>query len=183
MGADRGRRADEPTAETCPIEAMAATHRHLRELCAQIDRLADAGKPLTGLAAQIRHDLQTTLPMHHADEEQALFPRLRARARAEDDIGRILARLESDHARWQADDADLIARLSLLEGGGPPGPDDRRVLHDRAASILRHVAAEDAIVLPLARALLTARDRAQVLGAMHQRRLAAPQHEKHHDPD
>lgn len=161
-----------------PLEWLFAEHFRHRQWCKLIDALARSGSyDETGLEAAIaflRHDL----PLHILDEEEDLFPLLRRRARPEDDIERILGILSSDHRIDEDRVRHLLRGLTTAyEARNAPGlnPDLRALMLEFAGMERRHVALENAIVLPLARLRLTAEDLMALSGRLAARRgLPAP---------
>jgi hemerythrin-like domain-containing protein len=118
-------------------------------------------------------------PKHTADEEESLFPRLRAMDRA--DVKVLLARvdgLEQDHVRAGAGHAE-VDRLGLawLANGRLSQEDAARliaVLADLAELYRAHLAIEDTEVFPLAAKVLSATDREAIGGEMAVRRGLGP---------
>lgn len=164
-----------------PIGMLSDCHKRIKFFLADLLQLAEsaAREPLD--AAQ-RSALERALryfresgPRHTADEEESLFPRLRAKrdVRMEDALAKI-EELEADHeraneaheavdvigSRWLADgvlDAQDVARLqSLLRG--------LRMLYEH------HLDVEDKEVFPVAAALLSGEDQVAVGREMTERR-------------
>lgn len=143
-----------------PIDYIAEEHLRQREICAALDRLAALDPPDADLAIEILHHLNTWLPRHFRDEEEDLFPLLRRRSQPGDDINDTLDRLAADHAQ----STEMQGRVRrILEGiiglELAPSRQDAELLVAFAAGERRHLIVENAIVLPLARARFTARDR------------------------
>ncbi|MBW7057612.1 hemerythrin domain-containing protein [Paracoccus bogoriensis] len=172
----RGARAAAPALGPgdCPLEALRESHFLQRQICADMEVLAEATFPRPELARSILVNLCRDLPLHHADEDAGLFPLLRARALPEDEIEALLERLSADHDRDQAARAPLLAALACMADGALPAPEDRAALKALAQSERRHMVIENAIVLPLARARLTAADLAALREGMAARRARPP---------
>lgn len=144
-----------------PLEAIYADHFRALMVCRMLDGLGTAEQPkLIERAPEIRNYLERDLPMHMADEEQDLFPLLRRRCRPEDEVDNLLALLSEEHAR----NADLAATVSVNlaalcsdEGQGRQG---KLIVDVTLFKELqrRHLAWENSVLLPLARARLTAQD-------------------------
>lgn len=154
-----------------PLEWFAIEHVRHRQFCAEMHAIADRTafdpQPIVALVEFLRHELGR----HLADEEQDLFPLLRKRGRPEDNVDEVLARLEGEHRGDLAHGHALRAHLErCLETRTAPGRDPavKLALDAFASQELRHLALENAVVLPLARLRLTPRD----LKALS-RRLAA----------
>lgn len=154
-----------------PLEWFTAEHYRHRQFCALMHELAQTQdfdpKPLVALIEFLRHELGR----HLADEEDDLFLLLRRRALPEDDIDQVLGRLTSEHKGDLAHGYALRAHLErCLASHTPPASDPaaRLALDAFATQELRHLALENAVVLPLAKLRLTSKD----LRALS-RRLAA----------
>lgn len=156
----------------CPLEALREVHFLQRQICCDLEVLAETRVPRADLARGVLMNLCRDLPLHHEDEDHDLFPLLRARAHPEDEIDTLLDRLSADHARDAAQRPPLLAALACLADGALPAPEDRAALRALAQSERRHMTIENAIVLSLARARLTAEDRAKLMAAMAARRTA-----------
>ncbi len=175
-GVIRGGRAA-PTklsAAECPIEAMYEEHFNQRQLCADMEVLAAATRPRPDLARRILVNLCCDLPAHFEDEEQGLFPVLRARALPEDALDKTLTRLAREHEIAEAAFALLVPALARMADGALPTPEDRDALNRLAGCERRHLIVENAILLPLARLRLTEQDRAALLAEMRARRCQPP---------
>lgn len=94
--------------------------------------------------------------MHHANESELLFPRIRERCPA---LRPVLDRLEAEHGRGEASVRDLEHALAAWEIMG----DERReafelMLNAYADSYLGHMEVEENYVLPVAMDYLSAED-------------------------
>jgi len=156
-----------------PLTQFAQEHLRQREVCAMLDALATAAQPDRAMAhAALRH-LSTALPRHMRDEGQILFPLLRQRSAPEDEINETLDRLDADHAQSiQALGAVIAALGRLANSGGALSAEEADTLTGFAAHERRHLIVENAIVLPLARVLLTEDDLEALRNAMLLRRQA-----------
>lgn len=160
-----------------PIDYLYADHFRQRVLCKRLDEIAGApdGPEVPRLAAMLTDYLERDLPQHVADEEQELFPRLRARCTPADNIDRAAALLAEEHRRDQGLSAQIIVALRRLMRG-------RRLVDEMAFARLaatfaetqrRHLAWEEALMLALARRRLNAEDLGEIGRAMARRRGAA----------
>ena len=175
-GTIRGARAAAPqlSATECPIEAIYEEHFNQRQLCADMEALAAATRPRPELARRILTNLCRDLPMHFRDEEEGLFPRLRARASPEDELEKTLTRLAREHEIAETAFALLVPALACMADGALPAPEDRDALCRLAASERRHLIVENAILLPLARLRLTEQDKTALMAEMCERRAKPP---------
>ena len=157
-----------------PVDYLYADHFRQRVVCGLLDEIAgdhEAAR-VPEIAGLVLDYLLRDLPQHVADEEQDLFPRLRARCRPEDEVERILMLLSEEHARDQEVVLALPAGLrSLVEGRPLPQPE----LFVQAASTFaecqrRHLAWEEGVIFPLARKRLQPDDLAELGRNMAARR-------------
>jgi len=144
-----------------PLNWLFAEHYRHRQLCRLIERVGTATVLLREEAQEILTFLRQDMALHIIDEEEDLFPLLRRRCLPEDELGPLLGALSAEHH----DDMEQTRTLSaLLERalitGQPPGHDleTRRLFTDFALHERRHIALENAVVLPIARLRLTPRD-------------------------
>ena len=155
-----------------PLEFILADHHRQRALCQALDRLADAAALAPGLAREVVDFIESDMPIHVIDEEEDLFPLLRRRATPEDNVERVLGLLSREHAE---DDrlADIIVeglRRSCAAGDTELATKLREALRSFAHRQRRHLAVENAIVMPLAEARLTEKDRDGLARRMAARR-------------
>lgn len=154
-----------------PLDWFVAEHYRHRQFCALMHELSRSvlfdPEPITAVVEFLRHELGR----HLADEEDDLFPLLKERARPDDDVDQVLGRLRAEHRGDLAHGHSLRLHLErCLETHTAPGLDPAvaLALDAFASQELRHLALENAVVLPLAKLRLTTKD----LKALS-RRLAA----------
>jgi hemerythrin-like domain-containing protein len=164
-----------------PIGMLGDCHRRVeRFLGAQVRVAAcPADQPLDRLHAEaVRasvHYFETNAPWHTADEEDSLFPRLRASSHPQAaEAARIADALQGEHAEM-APLHDLVhahLRRWLEEGRldaashGALGA----ALAEMARTYADHIAREDGTLFPLAARILTPEDRVVMGQEMRQRR-------------
>ncbi len=160
-----------------PIDYLFADHYRQRIVCKHLDQIAlDPGTDqVARLAEAVLGFLERDLPLHIADEEQDLFPRLRTRCEPVDQIDGILTQLFEEHARGQELGLHLSTGLRRLAEGDPSAKDDAflKAASSFAESQRRHFALEETSVLPLARKRLLPNDLAELGRSMAARRTAA----------
>ncbi|WP_346908982.1 hemerythrin domain-containing protein [uncultured Roseibium sp.] len=141
-----------------PLDYFFAEHFRQRTLCSLLDDLAEHAPPDAETVTAITAFLRGDFGLHVRDEEEDLFPLLRRRARPEDRIGDVLSELSHDHA-LDAFDAETILQAF---GGRGPFPacnlETRNLLMRFSKNERRHLTAENAIILPLARVRLSPED-------------------------
>lgn len=144
-----------------PIDWFLAEHLRHRQFCELMRRAATATVYDEELVTWLLDFVVHELAQHVWDEEQDFFPMLRARALPEDEVDAILGRLAAEHAKDLGHarvvqlhlEACLAQRLPLGRSAVR-----RQALQAFSAQELRHLALENAVVLPLARLRLTAAD-------------------------
>jgi iron-sulfur cluster repair protein YtfE (RIC family) len=154
-----------------PLNWLFAEHYRHRQLCRLIDSLATAAayneEGMNEVIAFLEHDL----PLHVLDEEEDLFPLLRRRAVPDDDLEHVLGVLSGEHQSDGDRVSTLLAALirARSERKSPAlNAGLRTLLTEFAVHERKHIALENAVILPIARLRLQACD-LQALSA----RLAA----------
>lgn len=163
-----------------PTGLLSDCHRRIEMFLRVLDRIARIiDRPLT---TGDRSSLETALryfreaaPLHTADEEESLFPRLRQMLHAdvESAIER-LTPLEDDHRRA----ANLHARVEDLGQrslkAGKLSSAEGEVFGRTVAGLISiytgHISLEDKLIFPLAARLLSDADKAAIAGEMATRR-------------
>lgn len=176
-GADGGIEPISTALMATPLDFFFAEHFRHRQLCALIDQLSAATFFDPGPIAEVIDFLRFEAPIHIIDEEEDLFPLLRRRCLAEDDVEGVLGVLSAEH---KADGVLGRAVRTYLErcldSRAAPGAnlDGRRDLAAFATQERRHLALENAVVLPIARQRLTAEDLTGLARRLAARRGMAP---------
>jgi len=158
-----------------PIDLLLDCHARIRQFTALARRLADATdappEQVVDAAERVARYFGVALPLHAADEEASLAPRLRGH---DADLDRALAVMRDEH---DAHDAAVAAVCAVCEAlaADPSRHAALAVRLGQAADALAahfdaHLAAEEAVVVPAARRLLDADARAAVLAEMRARR-------------
>jgi hemerythrin-like domain-containing protein len=160
-----------------PLGMLSACHRRIERQLATLGRLQrhlpeHGSDPDARAAARaILKYFDSAAPNHHADEEESLFPRLRASVPAEAEA--MIARLANDHValaeRWRR----LRPLLAGIAAGtranlSPKDVDDLRAAYDA------HIAREDGELIPLAARALDAATLATIGREMAARRDVRP---------
>jgi hemerythrin-like domain-containing protein len=113
------------------------------------------------------------LPLHVADEEESLLPRLR---QAEAELDAALIAMQTEHGEHTELLAALIIALDTLIAA-PADESARRGLARVAARVAdafqRHLAAEEARIIPKIPVLLTPQEQARVVAELRARRRPA----------
>lgn len=154
-----------------PLDFIYEDHLRERQICTMLDRIAADAVPDQDDLEHVREFLTRELPLHLADEEEDLFPLLRRACEPEDEIGKAIERLTSDHVQTVEGASRVIADLdALISSGGAPGKETQARFRRFAAQARRHLILENAIILPFARLRLTGRDTERLFLHMAQRR-------------
>jgi hemerythrin-like domain-containing protein len=164
-----------------PLGLLSDCHRRIENfLSVQIrvlDRCDNGTKPLSdeerrAMESALRY-FQVAAPRHTQDEEESLFPRMRASGdpRAAAALARIDA-LEADHRRADAmhEEVHALCRQWLDQGTLTDAARLRAMLHDLRDTYTRHIAVEDSELFPLAADLLEPAQLADVGREMARRR-------------
>lgn len=141
-----------------PLDYILAEHLRHRSLCWVIDLLADNEQADEECIDAVLRFLSEDFGPHVVDEEEDLFPLLRRRAGPEDHIEEILGNLSKEHAEDRVDANEIAQGLSVSNRGVRLPQAFGGLLKRFATNERRHLIVENAIVLPLARARLTADD-------------------------
>lgn len=155
-----------------PLKYILADHFRQRCFWGHLRRHAAAGQVSREEANAIVLFLTKDLGTHQADEEEDLFPAMRQRAVAGDDLDSILTLLTVDHRHFEARIDAIVAALSRHQA-----LDNVPLSHSCAQSMLecadkehRHLSLENGIVLVIAQRRLTATDLAAMAHSMKARR-------------
>jgi hemerythrin-like domain-containing protein len=160
-----------------PLEIIEHAHLAQKELCDALERIADGlpddvDRRLCGWAAA---SLKFDVPLHHRDEDEALFPMLRRRTEPSDGMDAILDRLSSEHDADTDLGGELVEWLEhLAEGKRLANPEMvGYMLRGFFASYRRHIHWENTLVMPVARRRLSAEDFVLIAEVMERNRADA----------
>lgn len=145
-----------------PLRILREEHALQNELCDLLEAIAD-GLPhqFDRSLAQVSVSLlETGMPGHMRLEEEALFPMLRRRIPIDHQLHSALACLEHEHDRDGAALVEIIDGLrSAIDAGSVTNPDMLGyMLRGFFDSQRRHIAWEEAVVLPAAETILSPED-------------------------
>ena len=144
-----------------PLDFLSADHSRQRTVSDLMEKLADDTVPDPATTEGVLRYLKVDMAAHVRDEEEDLFPLLRKRCLAEDEIETALSLLADEHTSEERLAKTVIAGLQRLIDEGLPARSDpplRDELVSYARHLRRHLALEHSILLPMARVRLTARD-------------------------
>lgn len=155
-----------------PLDFIAEDHMREREVCTLIDRLVALVPISPADREKIVAFLHEQLPHHLEDEEIDLFPMMLERCAPDEEIGKVIGRLTSDHTHAHADAPALNALIHTETTDLSRDACNR--MADFARQARRHLVVENAIILPIARARLTEADLRIMKRHMLERRGLAP---------
>lgn len=163
-----------------PLGLLSDCHRRIEHFLGMMirvfERSAGGEKPLApderqALEAALRY-FEVAAPRHTQDEEQSLFPRLRASRQPEAlaAVERVQS-LEQDHRRVDAmhEQVERICR-QWLDHATRPAPELHGLLQDLRDTYAQHIRVEDRELFPLAARLLNAEQIQQIGAEMAERR-------------
>ncbi len=163
---------------TNPLGLLGDCHRRIESFLGvllTLSRTRCGGSLEPGEAASLEAALdyfRNAAPQHTADEEESLFPRMRAAGALAS-----LDTLEDDHQHSAAAhiELDALGRAWLADGTLAPALAQRatELLRQLSETYERHIALEDATVFPAAGRVLTAEQLAAVGREMESRRKRA----------
>lgn len=171
-----------PLASTeAPLDMLAACHTRIEKQCATLTRLVPhlaehgADEQATTAARNIMRYFDTAALMHHADEEENLFPELLESMAGSDAVclRELTQGLTADHRRLEADWRHLRRALAEIANGRPADLSSQDV--DAFVGLYaQHLQREDEELFPMAQRLL-GDDALKRLGhAMSERRNILP---------
>lgn len=155
-----------------PLDYIFADHFRQRCLCGFLRQVAVERRVKRNDAeiavAMLTHDMT----LHHADEEEDLFPAVRRRAVPEDALEPLLARLAGDHDDAQPLIKSIVSALDRQKSKPVMAVSKAtaRAMDAYAKSEQRHLSIENSIVLVLARKRLTPGDLVAMSASMKARR-------------
>jgi hemerythrin-like domain-containing protein len=168
----------DPRSFQSPVDFLAAEHERQLAICDLLDHLAHNPRhaAASGELTQVRDYLVHELPLHTEDEEQDLFPVLAERCPKTDNVQEIFGLLRREHDTDKVLIDELVANLDALIGGQALADPSAFMANALAVSEAerRHLAWENAVVLPRALRHLTAEDCAALTRAMAARRGNRP---------
>lgn len=155
-----------------PLEYMIADHFRQRVVLTMLQHFAKEASASRADADTIATFLTNDLVLHHADEEEGLFPFIRLRALPEDELGTLFAHLGEDHHRSKAMVEDITGALMRhpAEKAVHLSTTICGLIQSYVVSENRHVAVENGVLLAIARIRLTLKDLKAISRGMKVRR-------------
>lgn len=150
-----------------PLAFLSAEHARQTVLLAHLERVTRAplAQAARGLAAMLLGWLTRELPIHIADEERSLYPRL-----AGHDSDGVLTQLQAQHREDRRAVRTMLGGLRQVASGLAPDIDFAPAALGFVAGHGRHLALEEAVVTPFARRVLLPEALAALAREMVERR-------------
>lgn len=163
-----------------PLDFILEDHDRVRTLCSLIEYIVNRPGTHPEIIAQVAAFVRAELPLLVADEGEDLLPLMQRRCEPEDEIDRLRTRLDAEHDTAMYLLPDALETLDALGGGQAGVPEaNLHLLRNFAEHLRRHLIFENAILIPLARARLTADDVATLRLRMRARRGLDQRREGH----
>jgi hemerythrin-like domain-containing protein len=137
-----------------PIDYFFAEHHRQRQAAAMLIMIAEGERDEAGIE-RLTEFLETAFAQHIVEEETALFPWLRSVCLPEDDIESLLSRLALEHGQDEEVGDEVLEILRTIAGPGSLGAKEKGRLRYFAEHLRRHIALENGVLLPIARARIT----------------------------
>ena len=157
-----------------PLDVIRQGHCLHSKICDCLEEIAD------GLPNRVDQDtcekvtrfLQTELPLHHLDEEIGLFPLLRNHLDNEPELAEIIDHLSREHESDENYASELMEDLDQMSAGKNLENPDMvgYMLRGFFEGYRRHIAWENAVLLPLADRCLSKNDLDTLAACMVQNR-------------
>jgi len=165
-----------------PVQHILTCHEQIERRLVTLQNAAmmvgfSEGPMLQDAAAALAYEvevLEAIDKLHTADEEESLFPRLRANLKDDTSaLEPLMLSLELQHENEQAAFTKLKAVVKSIAAAGAQPTDEASMCEDlvsELANVCRpHMALENDSLLPLARKALTPADQTAIVGEMRKR--------------
>lgn len=148
-----------------PLDFLFAEHLRQRQAAAMLVMIADGAFDKNGVAGLVEF-LKEDFARHVTDEEFVFFPAMRAVCTLDDEIDILTARLSEEHSQDESIGKEVLEILGRrLAGRRLSAGESERIRHF-AAHIRQHLALENGVLLPIARARLRDSDLAELAEAL-----------------
>jgi hemerythrin-like domain-containing protein len=145
-----------------PLEMISRDHQEHLRLCDKLEEIADSlpNSIDRHVCTCVALALQIRVGVHHAVEEEALFPLLRARIGNDIEFSRTLLRLQDEHRMDEGHCDEVLELLTSLSKGIEPENAEAAgyLLRGLFEGMRRHIAFEEDCLLPKAREMLDKSD-------------------------
>ncbi|NOX82398.1 MAG: hemerythrin domain-containing protein [Alphaproteobacteria bacterium] len=162
--------APSPELLESPIEFLFVEHNRQRQAANILHLVADGEVNKAGVKKLIDF-LETDFAVHVADEELCFFPLLLQHCPPEDNIDKLIERLADEHKKDEATVTGMTTVLNDVMAGNKLNDKAVRTVRGFAEHILQHLALENAVLLPIARARLNETALCALSDMMKERRI------------
>lgn len=152
-----------------PLDFLFAEHHRQRQAALILTFIADGQFEETGVRELIEF-IQNDFETHVQDEELGFFPILKSCCPPEDNIDSIVARLVEEHKKDESVSEEILDILKTIARNRKATPAQSRQLRAFAEHIRQHLAFENAVLLPIARARMNEAALSQLSADMKSRR-------------
>jgi iron-sulfur cluster repair protein YtfE (RIC family) len=160
------------------VDLLLECHERILAFSGLACRLATADAPsedeVRDAAARIVRYFSQSLPLHVADEEESVVPRLSGRNQ---DIDSALRTMHEEHAQHEPYLKSLLETCRQLEASPQRLPEFREALRSTTSVLqdkfVAHLQLEEKVILPAIRTLLTATDRDAMVRELRARRKSS----------
>jgi hemerythrin-like domain-containing protein len=169
-----------PSGEPTPdrgdvVDLLTACHQRIRffiDLAVRLSESGDASNDqIHDAAARIVRYFSESLPLHVADEEESIVPRLSGRR---PELDRTLDAMHREHEEHETPLQRLLQTCGTLQESPEQLPELRESLRDVASTLSKvfdaHLRQEEEIVLPAIRSLLSDKEQETMLSELRARR-------------
>jgi iron-sulfur cluster repair protein YtfE (RIC family) len=167
--------ADDQRTEQDLVGVLLDVHARGREILASAMHVLEAetgGEVAARVAATVHRFLTFTNPQHELDEEQMIFPALRAAGRPEE-VAPALAHMVEAHVVFDARREELARRWDRVARDPACLRDERSELlamtEKLGSALEQHRQHEDLVIFPLIRKLVPAETQARILAVLSRR--------------
>ncbi|MCB2113125.1 MAG: hemerythrin domain-containing protein [Parvularculaceae bacterium] len=137
-----------------PLDFLHAEHLRQRQFAKLLSLIADGLANERAIEAALKF-VRTDLTLHILDEEISFFPLLRPLCRPEDKIDDLIGVLAEEHREDEKESEKLIEVLEHLLNGEAPSTRAAEILRSFSEHLKGHLALENGVLLPLAKARMT----------------------------
>jgi len=137
-----------------PLDYLMAEHLRQRQFANLLNFIAEGVINRRTIADAIRF-VENDLSEHILDEETSFFPILRPLCVEADKIDDLLGLLAEEHREDEGESEGILTILRAAGAGSAPTEAERERLRLFADHLKRHLALENGVLLPLARARMT----------------------------
>jgi iron-sulfur cluster repair protein YtfE (RIC family) len=157
------------------VDMLLACHERIRAFVSSARRIADAteasAEEIQDAAAAVLRYFSEALPLHVADEEESVIPRLHGK---NSELDSALETLRQEHHDHEPQLQELLRLCSILKASPERLPETRESLRRVAAGLesafLAHLQEEESRVIPAIRSFLTVDDCDAMLAEFRARR-------------